>query len=453
MASLLPVEYRNLLRHIPEVGAQINADAVSQRPMFSMSPPIRRTQPGAVCDCDTFSHHQNTSTGSASSSDQRASSGYRGSSTLLTDSEMATPDHTTAMRNMYVYQYENNSHMDATSQAGGGGGGGGTERPPPSGRAPRGILRRTNSKIRSNKRNSMFEEESAESPTGPKLDKRRSLQEDHHQQYYSENHLIEDYLADLHEKDDQQMHHRLTNSRVFSPGKSSNLNYIEELNEEQIHAQRRRTQNFLNRTPSNADLAYYTDVATILKSIERSTELYDRHKLRNQVSLALQHQNRQQQHPLMQQKKVSFEASGVMGNTITINHTQQSTDDHHQQQQTTPQQHHHHLLSAPTAAAAQTAAGKGFTTPPNSPNISVAQLRLDQKQRRNVDQEKLDKIQSNRFKRLQIQWELLSKEAHVLESELAGVEPKEVRSGGSTPTAPAALRSKIPRPVSYPATK
>lgn len=432
LASLLPTEYRNLLRHIPEVNAQMDASslaATSQKPMFSMSPPIRRSQSATTCDCASF---LNASSSGSGSSDQRGgSSGYRGSSTLLTDSELGTPNgENPTMRNMYVYQYENNSHMEAT----------GPDRPP-SGRAPRSILRRTNSKIRI-KRNSMFEE--SESPTSGHVDKRRSLPD---QQYYNENNLIEDYLADLDEKD--QLTHRLTNSRVYSPKyyddspkavshSKSNLNYIEELNEEQVQLRiasdgeaHSRAPNFLGDHVPKFDQTYYAEVANILKSIEQSTELYDRYKLRNQVSLALCQQHQQNKHPLLQQKRVSFEG-GVMGNTITID--------------TQPSEQAHLLSAAP--------AHKGFTTPPNSPNISVAQLRLDLKQKKNVDQEKLDKIQSNRFKRLQIQWELLSKEAHVLEKELAGEpEPKEVRSGGSTPTAPPTARSRIPRPVSYPATK
>lgn len=150
-----------------------------------------------------------------------------------------------------------------------------------------------------------------------------------------------------------------------------------------------------------------------------------------------------------------------MGNTITIVAPCGST-----------------IETATTTIQLPANTGKEFTTPPNSPNISVAQLRLVEKQKRTVDQERQDKIQSNRFKRLQIQWELLSKEAQVLNDELenGANEPhmmidgrraddalahhddgddavKETRSGGSTPTSVAALRSRIPRPVSYPATK
>lgn len=326
----------------------------------------------------------------------------------------------------------------------------------------------------------------------------RSHQYVHVQQSHN---IIEDYLAELDDQEQQhqqEQHHRLNNSRVYTPtdsgataaigsnGSGVNRTHSQELHDadvESAHAQQLRAQK-----QHEAAAHYYTEVANILQSIEKTTELYDRHKLRSQVSRALSQQYaRNEAAAQTQPKKVSFdggigiEAAAVgadpaaMGATITLpsprseergqlrHERNQQHHNHHQHQH-----NHHHRLSAPPVSGA----AKEFTTPPNSPNISVAQLRLEQKQKKSVDQEKLDKIQSNRFKRLQIQWELLSKEAQVLQEELGcgdggGAamaaaaarcdlemdDAKESRSGGSTPTSAAAVRSRIPRPVSYPATK
>lgn len=290
------------------------------------------------------------------------------------------------------------------------------------------------------------------------------------------NSIIEDYLAELDEHQHPTQHHRLNNSRVYTPtGNCSptvaavavatddptsakyNLNYIQELNEEQeaaTHAQ---------RTQHTA--TYYAEVANILHSIERTTELYDRHKLRSQVSRALS-----AQHGSAPQltKKVSFDGTPMASAAATVVVPASPMD----ATITLPGGGDDPTATAVAAMHRLAAAGppnvvaKEFSTPPNSPNISVAQLRLEQKHKRSADQEKQEKIQSNRFKRLQIQWELLSKEAQVLREELGDDETglgggngedddcvKETRSGGSTPTSAATLRSRIPRPVSYPATK
>lgn len=163
-----------------------------------------------------------------------------------------------------------------------------------------------------------------------------------------------------------------------------------------------RAENFLSNIPKS-ELKYYEEIAHILNSNEIPTQKYDPSKLKTEVSKALS------------QKRVSF-TENVYAR---------------------------------------------FATPPNSPNISVANMRVSNlnKKQKSVshkdlttsDQTKLDKISSNRFKRLQIQWELLSKESSML-FELAN--ENHTQSGGSTPvfTDPPP-KSKIPRPVSYPATK
>lgn len=82
LAPLLPFEYKRILQHIPEVQNIMNDPKMSQKPMFCMSPPIRRNRPMS-CDCSSF-----CTTDSSTGSSQPPSSGYRGSSTMLTDSEI-----------------------------------------------------------------------------------------------------------------------------------------------------------------------------------------------------------------------------------------------------------------------------------------------------------------------------------------------------------------------------
>lgn len=411
LAPLLPAEYRKALKHIPEVD-DLSESTISQRPMFCMSPPLRRNRQ-VSCDCSSICTL-------SSGSSQPPSSGFRGSSTLLTDSEFdGAGNAKDPLANMYVYQYENDNQS--------------TDRPPSGRTNIRGILRRNSVTKTKSKRNSMFEEEHNNTQTHV-ADKRRSLQEP----YYDTNahNIIENYLAEMNNHHHHHHTHckeqKLNNSRVSyrqyypeenefaSKTSKTNFNYITELNEE---AKRRigfssrndndvearvRAENFLSNVPKS-ELKYYAEIANILESIENCTEPYDRKKLRNEVSKALS------------QKRVSFNqqftAAAVSNNNNNPN------------------------LLGP---------GKEFKTPPNSPNISMATLRMEQK-KQTSDKEKQDKIQSNRFKRLQIQWELLSKENATLEKELI----TETRSGGSTPTSAtsAAGKSKIPRPVSYPATK
>lgn len=80
LAPLLPFEYKRILQHIPEVQNSMNDPKMSQKPLFCMSPPIRRNRPMS-CDCNSFC------TDSSTGSSQPPSSGYRGSSLMLTDSE------------------------------------------------------------------------------------------------------------------------------------------------------------------------------------------------------------------------------------------------------------------------------------------------------------------------------------------------------------------------------
>ncbi|KAH8277107.1 hypothetical protein KR026_005337 [Drosophila bipectinata] len=370
LATLLPVEYRRRLHHIPEVKQmvrQLDAE-LSQRPLFCMSPPIRRNRTH-ICDCAKY--FQQTDEASSSGSSQQPSSGYRGSSTLLTDSELdADP-----LKQMYVYQYDQ-QRMDSgvetspSSQQ--------TATPPQP--MPRSILRKAHSAQSRTKRNSMIEAQQTQKLT--KLEKRRSLQEPPHNYGLGSN----DELADVFEEEEHSQ------QQQAQPPK-------QRLSRKDLDA-RARAENFLASLP-RSELKYYAEIASILESSGEQVT-YDAAALKKEVSRVLS-----------QQKKVSFNDEGV-------------------------------ALGLPPQQA------KRFATPPNSPNISVATLQ----RRETLDVMEQRKIESNRFKRLQIQWELMSKDSSMLK-ELAS--EAATKSGGSTPTSAnstgsnSAPRSRIPRPVSYPA--
>ncbi|XP_044314857.1 LOW QUALITY PROTEIN: uncharacterized protein LOC108045892 [Drosophila rhopaloa] len=369
LATLLPTEYRRRLQHIPEVKhlvRQLDAE-LSQRPLFCMSPPLRRNRTH-ICDCAKFFQGQQTQMDEASSSgsSQQPSSGYRGSSTLLTDSELDVDP----LKQMYVYQYDQ-QRMDSGVETSPGSQL--TQTPPQP--MPRSILRKAHSAQPRSKRNSMIEAQQTQKLT--KLEKRRSLQEPPHNYGLGSN----DELADVFEEEEH--------SQQAQPVK-------QRLSRKDLDA-RARAENFLASLP-RSELKYYAEIASILESSGEQVT-YDAAALKKEVSRVLS-----------QQKKVSFNDEGVAAGL---------------------QQH-----------------AKRFATPPNSPNISVAL------KRETVDVLEQRKIESNRFKRLQIQWELMSKDSSMLK-ELAS--EAATKSGGSTPTSVnstgsnSAPRSRIPRPVSYPA--
>lgn len=375
LATLLPTEYRRRLQHIPEVKhlvRQLDAE-LSQRPLFCMSPPIRRNR-SHICDCAKYFQGQTTQMDEASSSgsSQQPSSGYRGSSTLLTDSELDTDP----LKQMYVYQYDQ-QRMDSGVETSPGSQN--TQTPPQP--MPRSILRKAHSAQARSKRNSMIEAQQTQKLT--KLEKRRSLQEPPHNYALGSN----DELADVFEEEEQQ------HSPQAQPVK-------QRLSRKDLDA-RARAENFLASLP-RSELKHYAEIAAILESSGEPTMTYDAAALKKEVSRVLS-----------QQKKVSFNDEGV-------------------------------------AAGLQPQHAQRFATPPNSPNISVAALQ----RRETLDVMEQRKIESNRFKRLQIQWELMSKDSSMLK-ELAS--EAATKSGGSTPTSAtstgsnSAPRSRIPRPVSYPA--
>lgn len=392
LVTLLPNEYRLMLRHIPEANVGGGGADESQRPLFCMNPPIRKSRT-TICDCANYLNCSSSSGGSGSS--RPVSSGYRGSSTILTGSELESTD-------------------DAK------------ELPP---KYPRTILRRNSYK---NKRHSMFEQQKQ---IGYDLDKRRSLQEPY---YMSDAYnIIEDYITEMNDMDTTHKNKinkpaRAIGSRPITNKKNyqdyefnvnsqdcdvestkvlnNSINYTPELNKNQkIYASKQqekesrlRTENILNTIPKS-ELKYY---ANILDLEDETSEPYDQFKLRNEVSRVLSTKTRPNN------KNNNNENNNLLG------------------------------------------VRKAFDTPPNSPNISVMTVRADKKNNlKIIDKEKMEKIQFNRFKRLQIQWELLSKDSRELAEDL-GIEPiQEIKSGGSTPTGGSGQKSRIPRPVSYPAAK
>ncbi|KQS52472.1 uncharacterized protein Dere_GG11167, isoform F [Drosophila erecta] len=370
LATLLPTEYRRRLQHIPEVKhlvRQLDAE-LSQRPLFCMSPPLRRNRTH-ICDCAKYFQGQQTQMDEASSSgsSQQPSSGYRGSSTLLTDSELDVDP----LKQMYVYQYDQ-QRMDSGVETSPGSQL--TQTPPQP--MPRSILRKAHSAQARSKRNSMIEAQQTQKLT--KLEKRRSLQEPPNNYGLGST----DELADVFEEEEH--------SQPAQPVK-------QRLSRKDLDA-RARAESFLASLP-RSELKYYAEIASILESSGEQVT-YDAAALKKEVSRVLS-----------QQKKVSFNDEGVAAGL---------------------QQH-----------------AKRFATPPNSPNISMGALKRD-----TVDVLEQRKIESNRFKRLQIQWELMSKDSSMLK-ELAC--EAATKSGGSTPTSAnstgsnSAPRSRIPRPVSYPA--
>lgn len=401
LLTLLPRDYKKLLKNVPEVNriAAMEASISSQKPLFCMSPPIRKNTAGLICDCDALfhnnphhQHHQTVNSSSSGGSSQPPSSGYRGSSTLLTDSEMeelinGSPD---AMKNMFVYQYDNVHDIEHQQQQ---------QKPPVVGK--RGILRRTNTttntpsrvtasnaNLQKQKRYSMLDQ-----PKSPQQqrnfqvsasEKRKSLQDTN---FYHHNDL-EDYFNNI--GGTKNFANRLPN---YMKTRDDQRNDEKDLNQ-------LLTELELNKALSNKlNYGEHDDLEEIEARLKAESILNDTTKLRNEVSKNLT------------SRKVSF------------NHP-------------SPKKH----LLAPEYE-------KKFTTPPNSPQMSQM---VDKKQhspsdkKQRLEKEKQDKIQSNRFKRLQIQWELLSKEqSPVLET----------KSNVTTPTGLNKCQSKIPRPVSYPNSK
>ncbi|XP_065372246.1 homeobox protein 5 isoform X2 [Calliphora vicina] len=423
LATLLPGDYRRRLKHIPEVNGILShlERELAQKPLFCLTPPVRRNRTH-ICDCNQYfqrGEQQTEAAGGSSSSgsSHQPSSGYRGSSTLLTDSEFENANNNAHgggdnLKQMYVYQYEQ-QRMDS-----------GVEMSPKVQSTPipmpRGILRKSSSAVRS-KRNSMIEQDAKLT----KLEKRRSLQEAPYNYHIGS----AEELAEVFEEE-------ISGAEIYATPQPR----TERLSRKDLDA-RARAENFLSSLPRN-ELKYYAEIASILESSEQQVQ-YDAAALKKEVSRALS-----------QQKKVSFndkeEADSTQNNLVHL------PTETRQRFTTPPNSPNISMATNATATTAtnnatlrQPATAAGFAAPP------VATRRCSKR-----DELEKQKLESNRFKRLQIQWELMSKDSSMLK-ELALEE--QTKSGGSTPTsavaaanaaaAAAAQKSRIPRPVSYPAGK
>lgn len=118
LTFLLPKEYRQILSEVPEIVHHLkgrNEDSV--RPLFCVSPPLRscKVSRPMSCDCASFvttaegkplpvCSNAATNVSSSSSTATQPSSGYRGSSTILTDS---SSNHNSSNYNpLFVYRYD-----------------------------------------------------------------------------------------------------------------------------------------------------------------------------------------------------------------------------------------------------------------------------------------------------------------------------------------------------------
>ncbi|XP_018406988.1 PREDICTED: uncharacterized protein LOC108783041 isoform X2 [Cyphomyrmex costatus] len=202
LTFLLPYEYKKILHDVPEVSRYININEEVKRPLFCLSPPMRhKTRPISEIIPNTTSSTSSTAT--------QPSSGYRGSSTILTDSSTnQQPLSNNAINPLYLYRYDSMSseaslnndkkmhRFNQTRQAcpslpkrsvslPQGEGESDNGRVPPRPPLPRSILRKN--KVLASKRYSMFEmgDVGEQSEESVEINKRMSLQEP----YYMNNDL------------------------------------------------------------------------------------------------------------------------------------------------------------------------------------------------------------------------------------------------------------------------
>ncbi|XP_044597233.1 uncharacterized protein LOC123273801 isoform X2 [Cotesia glomerata] len=97
LTFLLPTEYRKVLHDVPEVPSHIKLGEETKKPLFCLSPPMR--QKGRSVEVPT-------NVSSSSSTGTQPSSGYRGSSTILTDS---STNQQTSTNPLYLYRYDSGS--------------------------------------------------------------------------------------------------------------------------------------------------------------------------------------------------------------------------------------------------------------------------------------------------------------------------------------------------------
>lgn len=205
LTFLLPTEYKKILHDVPEVSRHINIQEEIKKPLFCLSPPMRHKT-------RTINEIIPNNSSSTSSTATQPSSGYRGSSTILTDSSTNQQTLNNATNPLYLYRYDSISseaslvsndkkvhrqvsktktacpslpkrsislpHGDRETEFSSG-------KVPPRPPLPRSILRK--SKVPASKRYSMFEMGDVEEieDQSPETNKRMSLQEP----YYINNDL------------------------------------------------------------------------------------------------------------------------------------------------------------------------------------------------------------------------------------------------------------------------
>lgn len=119
LTMLLPCEYRKILIDIPELSEQMKDKKeellkAEEKPLFCVSPPTRHRQRPVSCDGNVLMGNHATTVSSSSSTATQPSSGYRGSSTILTDSSLQnSPLCNMNINPSFVYHYENNSSNEA----------------------------------------------------------------------------------------------------------------------------------------------------------------------------------------------------------------------------------------------------------------------------------------------------------------------------------------------------
>lgn len=99
LTFLLPTEYKKILHDVPEVSRHININEETRKPLFCLSPPMRhKTRP--------ISEIIPNNSSSTSSTATQPSSGYRGSSTILTDSSANQQTLNNITNPLYLYRYD-----------------------------------------------------------------------------------------------------------------------------------------------------------------------------------------------------------------------------------------------------------------------------------------------------------------------------------------------------------
>ncbi|XP_034173860.2 uncharacterized protein LOC117601331 isoform X2 [Osmia lignaria lignaria] len=263
LTFLLPTEYKKILHDVPEVSRYININEEVKKPLFCLSPPMRhKARP--------ISEIIPNNSSSTSSTATQPSSGYRGSSTILTDSSTNQQTLNNATNPLYLYRYDSISseaslvgndkkihrqinkaktscpslpkrsislpHGDRESEFSNG-------KVPPRPPLPRSILRK--SKVPASKRYSMFEMGDVEEieDQSPEVNKRMSLQEP----YYMNNDLplacrgrIVDSEKDVDETEERYHTERI--NEVANTGDVETENF--EHNEDDV----RQLEEFLKRS-------------------------------------------------------------------------------------------------------------------------------------------------------------------------------------------------------------